>query len=85
VTGNKRELPDLFAPTVDVTEQKWGKEALRRAKDELEVQVQQRTDELGETNKALRAEITRRWQAQQSLRESQEELAFPSASLWGQR
>jgi PAS domain S-box-containing protein len=47
-----------------VSERKQAEQALRRAHDELEVRVEQRTAELGRTNQALQAEITERLQAE---------------------
>ncbi|MFQ6102094.1 MAG: GAF domain-containing protein [Anaerolineae bacterium] len=56
------------------TERKRAEEALRRAYDELEMRVQERTAELAVANEALRAEIAERKRAEAALRESEEEL-----------
>lgn len=50
-------------------------DALRRAHDELEKRVQERTAELAEANKALRAEIEERERVEQALLSSKEELS----------
>ncbi len=52
-----------------ITERKQAEEALRRAHDELEKRVQERTAELEEANKALHAEITARRHAEDQIRE----------------
>jgi phosphoglycerate-specific signal transduction histidine kinase len=47
-------------------------EALRRAHDELELRVQERTTELARANEALQVEIAERKRAEEVLRESEE-------------
>ena len=56
----------------DIIERKQAEDALRRAHDELEVRVQERTAELARANEALRAEIAERRRAEGALRESEE-------------
>ncbi len=56
----------------DITERKQAADALRRAHDELEMRVQERTAELAQANEALRAEIAERRRAEGALRESEE-------------
>jgi PAS domain S-box-containing protein len=51
-----------------VSERTQAEQALRRANDELEVRIEQRTAELGKTNQALQAEITERKRTEESLR-----------------
>ena len=51
----------------DITEQKRAEEALHKAHDELEVRVEQRTEELARANKVLESEITDRKNAEQAL------------------
>jgi len=51
----------------DITEQKRAEEALQKARDELEVRVEQRTAELASANKVLESEITERKNAEQAL------------------
>jgi PAS domain S-box-containing protein len=55
----------------DITERKKSEEALRKAHDELERRVAERTGELAETNEQLRREMVERENAQQRLRESE--------------
>jgi PAS domain S-box-containing protein len=56
----------------DITEQKLSEEALKKAHDELEKRVKERTLELEKANKELQAEITERQRADNALKESQE-------------
>lgn len=55
-------------------ERKQTEEQLRQAKDELELRVQERTQELVQTNRALRAEIEERKQIQAELGELRRRL-----------
>lgn len=54
--------------TEDITERKSAQEALLRARDELELRVQERTAELARTNALLQAEIQERKLAEQQIR-----------------
>lgn len=51
----------------DITERKLAEQALRKAHDELETRVQERTAELAKANEALRAEIAERKRAEDQL------------------
>jgi PAS domain S-box-containing protein len=64
-TGSLR----MTGACVDVTDRKEAEEKLRRAHDELETRVRQRTAELAETVEALQREMAERKQAQESRRE----------------
>ena len=55
----------------DIAERKQAQKAMRKAHDELEVRVAERTAELARANKALRADIIERRRAEESLRESE--------------
>ncbi len=56
----------------EITERMQAEEALRRAHDELEIRVQERTAGLAETNESLQAEIIERKQAAEALEQSEE-------------
>jgi PAS domain S-box-containing protein len=58
----------------DITESKRIDEALRKSRDELELRVQERTEELSSANRILSAQIEERERAQAALHES--EVAF---------
>jgi PAS domain S-box-containing protein len=53
---------------------KRSEEALRKARDELEKRVQERTTSLTETNQRLEQEITERKKAEEALRETEKDL-----------
>jgi PAS domain S-box-containing protein len=58
----------------DITERKQAEEALRRAHEELETRVQERTTELAQANEALQAEIIERKRAEEALHRAHDEL-----------
>jgi PAS domain S-box-containing protein len=58
----------------DVTDKKRAEDELRRAHDQLEVRVRERTAELGRTNESLTAEIARRERAEADRRDLQRRL-----------
>jgi PAS domain S-box-containing protein len=65
--------PDfILVYTQDITQRKRAEEALKRARDQLEVRVEERTFELTKTNRQLQREITERKQAQEELRKEKE-------------
>ena len=59
----------------DITERRLVEEALRRAHDELEARVRERTTELERANEALWAGLTERKRIEEALRESRAQLA----------
>jgi len=66
---------------LDVTENKRAAEALRRAHDELEKRVEERTAELARKNEALSAEIAERQRAEEALQKALEKLKFFAYSV----
>ncbi|NIM06689.1 MAG: PAS domain S-box protein, partial [Armatimonadetes bacterium] len=56
----------------DITERKLTEEALRKARDELEIRVQERTRELSQANIELHSEIAERRRAEEKLKESEQ-------------
>ena len=58
----------LVGAVQDITERKQAEEELRRARDELELRVRERTAELAQTNEELRVEIARRERSEEALR-----------------
>lgn len=68
---SNNQLIGLIHICRDVTERKRVEAELKKAKDELEIRVEQRTSELKITNKQLREEITERKRAEMALRESE--------------
>jgi len=57
----------------DITKRKRAEDELRKARDELEMRVQERTAELTKANEELRIEITERKRTEEALRESEKE------------
>jgi len=58
----------------DITERKEAEEALRRAHEDLEIRVQERTKDLAKAKEALEAEIAERKRAEEELKKYQETL-----------
>jgi PAS domain S-box-containing protein len=74
VVGRLRDMGEQVKQ--ELIKRKQAEEALHRAHDELEMQVQKRTTDLAQANEALQAEITERKQAEEALRVSEERFAL---------
>lgn len=71
----------IHGAAFDVSELKRAEEALKRAHDDLEARVQQRTAELAEANVELQLEIAERKRAESRLARQAEELARSNTDL----
>ncbi len=65
----------ILCIAMDITERKHAEEALRRAHDELERRVTERTEALAQANAELQVEIRERKQVEDALRENEQQLA----------
>lgn len=75
------EVLIVFAIASDITERKKAQEALKKAHDELEIRVEQRTVELSNLNDALKKEIEIRKRAEEEIRRHVEELRISNEEL----
>jgi PAS domain S-box-containing protein len=75
VKDEKGRTVKTYGANQDITDRKQAEEALRRAHEELETRVQDRTKELVTVNVRLRREIAERQRSEQRERELQSELA----------
>ena len=64
--------PATLSCVRDITERRKAEDARRKAHEELETQVQERTSELKAANEELAAEVNERKRAEEALRESEE-------------
>jgi PAS domain S-box-containing protein len=74
--GQGGESEDLGCRTVmsDITERKHAEESLRKAHDELEERIRDRTSELSGAVESLEAEISRRERVEETLRKSEAQV-----------
>jgi len=77
----KKDVVQMIEYTLDITERKKAEEALKKAHDELETRVKERTIELEKANKALQAEIKERIQTEKKLLEYQQKLRSLASEL----
>jgi len=81
VFGEDGALAGVFCVGSDVTEQRKAEEALRRARDELEVRVEERTAELSQANVALMEENEMHLRAVAEIRRLNADLEAHAAGL----
>ena len=74
VYSRRGRLTGHLAVLRDITRRKQAETALRRAREDLERRVEDRTAKLASTNEALREEIDRRHRAEEKIRKLNEEL-----------
>ena len=78
----ERDLISAIAERLGkIIERKLAEEALAKARDELELRVVERTNELAEVNVKLQDDITQRKRAESELEESRDQLRSLSAHL----
>ena len=75
--GQDGELAGSVLIARDITERKRAEEDLRRARDELEIRVRERTAELAAKNKALKHEIAERRNAEKAVKSRLQSLTHP--------
>jgi PAS domain S-box-containing protein len=71
---NERQVTAVMQISTDITEQKRAVDDLKKAHEQLEQRVVERTAELSTANDQLRIEINERKQAEGALRESEEKF-----------
>jgi len=81
VTNRDGDPVCLYTSFVDISERKKAEEALNKAKQELEVKVEERTRSLLIANEQLRLEIDERKQAEEQLRLKEQELQLKARHL----
>jgi signal transduction histidine kinase len=79
--GRQREIMGAVVALTDITERKRVEEALKKAHDELDQRVKNRTAELGLMVAQLKEEVMDRLHAEESLKESEARLRHLSSRL----
>jgi PAS domain S-box-containing protein len=74
ITGDDGGMLGYISIEMDITERKAMDEKLRRAHDELELRINERTAALVDANKAMQAEVNERKQAETELSDAQQFL-----------
>ena len=71
VFNKENQVIKVFGTVLDITERKRAQQALEKAKEELEIRVEERTSELKQAIEQLQGEITVRKRTEEALRNSQ--------------
>ena len=79
--GRSRKIIESRSMAINITEKKRAEKELRKAHDELEKRVEDRTSELSRANVLLAGEIGERKSAEEALKQSGKELAGVSSRL----
>lgn len=75
------EVLTVFAIATDITERKKARDALKKAHDELELRVEERTAELSDLNRELKKEIEIRKAAEEEIKRHVEKLGLSNEKL----
>jgi PAS domain S-box-containing protein len=75
------DIDEFIGTTMEITERKRAEEALRKAHEELERRVLERTSELQQSNRQLASEVAERQRAEAVLAQRSQELARSNAEL----
>ena len=81
VRSSQGSLIGAIETLEDITENKKAEQDLRKAHDGLEIRVRERTKELIESTRALKAEVVERRQTEQKLKKRERELKVKSDNL----
>ncbi len=82
IRDGKGRIAGVVLTFQDITERKRAEEALRRAHDELERRVEERTAELTKANESLRHEIAERKRIEEALRQAYEETLITQEAVF---
>ena len=79
--GLMRWVPSVQRLNLEISERREAEEALREARDDLELRVEERTRDIERKNETLKQEITERKRAEEALRESRDQFRLITNNL----